>query len=283
MIKEIWYIKVAKGLVTADLHMHCAASEDSETPIESLFDIALQKGLSMIAVTDHVELVDFRGGAYDVAMRESRRMMDEAQPPSSLTLLHGIELGEPAFDTALADEILASYSYDFVLASQHRLSDALPDYYYIDFSDWPCERIVEEMRRYFEELLRVAEWNGFDSLAHLTYPFRYLPACWRNGDYSPWETVIDRIFETLIQNGKSLEINTSGLRKGQGMTAPDEPLVQRYYALGGRRITIGSDAHRAHEVGANLDDAWRMAANIGFKTLTVYKQRKPFAISVATL
>ena len=269
-------------MVTADLHMHCAASEDSETPIEALAEAALAKQLSVIAVTDHVELVEFHKGAYDVAMTDSRRMMDAAEMPPSLTLLRGIELGEPAFDTALAEEILAEYPYDFVLASQHRLSDALPDYYYIDFFDWPHERIVEEMQRYFEEVLRVVQWNGFDSLAHLTYPFRYLPACWRNGDYSAWAAVIDRIFKTLIQNGKSLEINTSGLRKGQGMTAPDEPLVRRYFELGGRRITVGSDAHRANEVGADLDAAWRMARNIGFESLTVYKQRKPIAISVAT-
>ncbi len=268
-------------MVCADLHMHCAASEDSETPIEALFEAAVKRSLTTIAVTDHVEMVAYKDGAYDEAMRVSRQMMDAATPPSGLILLRGIELGEPMCNCPLAEEILAGYPYDFVLASQHRLSEKLPDYYFIDFSDWSDDRIIAEMQRYFEELLRVAVWNGFDSLAHLTYPFRYLPAVWRNGDYSAWANVIDRIFHTLIQNGKSLEINTSGIRKGQGMTSPDEPLVRRYFELGGRRITIGSDAHRAHEVGSDLNTAWRMASTIGFESITIYKQRKPIAIPIA--
>jgi len=268
-------------MVLADLHMHCAASEDSETPVSAIIDAAINRGLSVIAVTDHVEMVEFFEGAYDQAATDSRRMMDEACVPQGLTLLRGIELGEPAFDPVRATAILSEYPYDFVLASQHRLSDALPDYYYLDFSDWSEERITQEMQRYFEEILRVVQWNGFDSLAHLTYPFRYLPASWRNGDYSRWQPVIDEIFKLLIQNGKSLEINTSGIRKGQGMTSPDEPLVRRYYELGGRRVTIGSDAHRAHEIGSYLDTAWRMAKTIGFDTLTIYQQRKPIAIPIA--
>lgn len=268
-------------MVTADCHMHCEASEDSETPVSALVDVAVQKGLDTIAVTDHVELVCFREGAYDIAAEESWRLLGEAAVPADFTLLCGIELGEPCFDTALADRLLSAHEYDFVLASQHRLSDALPDYYYIDFSDWSDERIIEEMRRYFCELMRVADWNGFDSLAHLTYPFRYLPASWRNGDYSPWLSEIDAIFDTLIQNDKALEINTSGIRKGQGMTSPDEPLIRRYFERGGRRITLGSDAHRAGEVGADLEAAWAMASAIGFDGITIYKKRQPITLRLA--
>ncbi len=268
-------------MVTADCHMHCAASEDSETPIGDLISAAQAKGLNIIAVTDHVELVEFRKGAYDVAAEESWQMQSTVEVPAGFTLLRGIELGEPCCDKALAERLLSAHDYDFVLASQHRLSAELPDYYYIDFSDWSDERIIAEMGRYFEALKEIVLWNGFDSLAHLTYPFRYLPASWRNGDYSPWMPLIDEIFDILIKNGKSLEINTSGVRKGQGMTSPDEPLVRRYFERGGRRITIGSDAHRAHEVGADLDAAWAMAKAIGFDGITVYKNRQPITLTIA--
>ena len=128
------------------------------------------------------------------------------------------------------------------------------------------------------ELVRVVRWNGFDSLAHLTYPFRYLPAKWRNGDYTPWHGVLDELLGTLARNGKALEINTSGIRKGQGMTSPDLPLVKRFYELGGKYITIGSDAHRAHEVGADLDVAASLAKEAGFTHYTVYFDRQPSVI-----
>ncbi len=259
----------------ADLHMHCEASEDSETPIADLFAAAIEKGLAMIAVTDHVELVDYIQGGYDVAAKESWDIMERAIVPRAVRLLRGIELGEPCFDEALANTLLSAHPYDFVLASQHRLSDKLPDYYFIDFGDWTDEAIVREMERYFRELVKVVCWNGFDSLAHLTYPFRYLPSKWRNGDYTPWSGVIDEVLGTLAANGKALEINTSGIRKGQGMTSPDLPLITRFRELGGEHITIGSDAHRAHEVGADLDVAAQLAKEAGFTHYTVYFDRQP--------
>ena len=41
-----------------------------------------------------------------------------------------------------------------------------------------------------------------------------------------------------------LEVNTSGLRQKIGRTLPDLPLLRRYRELGGRLVTLGSDAHR---------------------------------------
>lgn len=267
-------------MVLADMHMHCAASEDSEVPIADLCAAAIDRGLSSIAVTDHVELVRFTEDGYDVAARESWSMMTNAAVPPTLRLIKGIELGEPCFDTALADRLLAAHPYDFVLASQHRLSDELPDYYFIDYSDWTDDAIKREMERYFRELLRVVNWNGFDSLAHLTYPFRYLPAKWRNGDYTPWQGILDEVLGTLAANGKALEINTSGIRKGQGMTSPDLPLIKRFYELGGLYITVGSDAHRVHEVGADLESASQLAKEAGFEQYTVYFDRQPTRMSL---
>ncbi len=267
-------------MISADFHMHCEASEDSETPIGDLCTAAIQRGLSMIAVTDHVELVDFQKGGYDAAADESWCLMERAVIPKALMFAKGIELGEPCFDTALAERLLAAHPYDFVLASQHRLSDAMPDYYFIDYTHWTDEAIEREMERYFSEVLRVVEWNGFDSLAHLTYPFRYLPACWRNGDYRRWDGVLDELLGTLAANGKALEINTSGIRKGQGVTSPDLPIIRRFKELGGRYITIGSDAHRAGEVGADLNVAETLMKEAGFTQYTVYFDRQPQLLSI---
>ena len=266
-------------MVIADMHTHCEASEDSETPISQLCETAFQKGIAMLAVTDHVELVEYRQGGYDRAAEESWAFMERAVVPRTVRLLRGIELGEPCYDTVLADNVLAAHPYDFVLASQHRLSDELPDYYFIDYSGWTDKAVTREMERYFAELLRVVRWNGFDSLAHLTYPFRYLPEKWRNGDYTPWRGVLDEMLGFLAENGKALEINTSGIRKGQGMTSPDLPLIKRFYELGGKYITIGSDAHRPHEVGADLEVAASLAKEAGFTHYTVYFDRQPSQLS----
>ncbi len=270
-------------MVKADMHTHCEASEDSDTLIVDLLESARQKQLTAVAVTDHVEVVDYQKGAYDVAYAQAWDIMKTAKPIEGVRLLLGIELGEPCFDTSLSESLLAGHTYDFVLASQHRLSNKKQDYYFIDYSSWSCSDIVREIQDYFDEVLCVVKWNNFDSLAHLTYPFRYLPDCWRNGDYSPWQETIDSILSILAKNGKALEINTSGIRKGQGMTSPDFPIIKRFYDLGGRYITIGSDAHLAEDVGADLDVAAQLAFQAGFREYTIYIERKPITIPIDIL
>ncbi|MBQ9414469.1 MAG: histidinol phosphate phosphatase [Clostridia bacterium] len=259
----------------ADSHTHTEASEDSETPILQAVQAAAAKGLRFLTVTDHVEIVDFKEGAYDVAAEQSWHLMESFENPTDVRLLRGIELGEPAFDPALAERVLAAHPYDFVLASQHRVDDTRPDHYFIEYAAFSDREIEREMTRHFEETLRTVRWNGFDSLAHLTYPFRYLPEKWRQGDYRPWQGLIDDLLGLLAQNGKALEINTSGIRKGQGVTCPDRPLVTRFRELGGERITIGSDAHRPGETGADLDEGAAVARDAGFEEAVVYIARQP--------
>ncbi len=258
-----------------DCHTHCEASEDSKTPIAELIHTAAARGITALAVTDHVEIIDFQKGEYDRAAENSWQLMEAAGTalPAGFRLLRGIELGEPQSDTALAERLLAAHPYDFVLASMHRLCEELPDYYFIDYTAYSDGEIERQMQRHFEETLRLVKWNGFDSLAHLTYPFRYLPEKWRQGDYRRWQGIIDELLGLLAQNGKSLEINTSGLRKGPGITSPDLPLILRFRQLGGETVTLGSDAHRAGEVGANIINAAALAKQAGFTHAALYVQR----------
>lgn len=261
-----------------DSHTHCAASVDSEAPLASMLLAAEKRGLAGIAVTDHVELVGFEAEGYDRSNVLSWEMMESARIPEGLRLLRGIEIGEPTADLPLAARLLAAHPYDMVLASQHSLEDT--DYYLLDYAHRSDAALEREMERYFEAVLEVVRWDGFDSLAHLTYPFRYMPEKWRNGDYRRWQGVLDELLGRLAQNGKALEINTSGLRKGIGMTSPDRPLIERFYRLGGRYVTLGSDAHRPNEVGANLRDAADLARDIGFRWAVAYVGRRPVRFSL---
>ena len=64
---------------------------------------------------------------------------------------------------------------------------------------------------YWEEELEVIAWGQFDTLAHLTYPLRYIQG--EHGipvDLAKHQEAIDQIFRALIDAGKALEVNTSG-------------------------------------------------------------------------
>ena len=127
----------------------------------------------------------------------------------------------------------------------------------------------------------MAEWGKFDVLGHLTYPLRYI--CGDSGifvDMERYAHIIDEIFRTLIKKGCGIEINTSGLRQKIGVTLPELRYVKRYYDLGGRIITVGSDAHRTEDLGKGTETGIEIARSAGFTEIACYKNRNPIFIKI---
>ena len=109
------------------------------------------------------------------------------------------------------------------------------------------------MTRYLTVLLELCQWGAFDSLAHLTYPLRYIVAREKiNVDMNKYQDVCDAIFEELIKNDKALEINTSGLFMDMRY-ASEYFCLTKDIKLGGRYITVGSHSHYANRVCQGID------------------------------
>lgn len=261
-----------------DFHMHTDASEDSEAPIDTMCAAAIRKGLTAIAITDHVEMVDYDNYA-DTLVKSWRTSTEAtARYAGRLRIARGIELGEPLCNLPQTEEILRTHDFDFVLGSLHKLNDNV-DYYYYDYDH---HDVYTTMDRYFDAVLEMVQWGRFHSLAHLTYPFRYIPDEKQPADYRHWQDQIDAILRTLAETGKALEINTSGVRQRPGgITHPNLPIVRRFRELGGEYITIGADAHRPEDVGADLDTAAAIAGQAGFRYLTMYFGGKAECIPLA--
>ena len=138
-----------------------------------------------------------------------------------------------------------------------------------------------------DELLETAQWNGFDTLAHLTYPLRYYPAeLLAEFDLMQYRDRLEAILSTLAQHGKALEINTKGPYVMNGVTYnmhPDLDIVRMFKELGGQYITVGSDAHSAYDVGNGIADAYELAETAGFKYITLYQQRTPVPVKIERL
>ena len=189
----------------------------------------------------------------------------------------GIELGQPTQDKKAADEALSLAEFDFVLGSLHNLKGE-KDFYFLNYTPENCSGLLD---RYFNELLELAQSNCFDSLAHITYPFRYIYANPDiNADVMQYAQQLDAVLETLIKNDKALEVNTSGLRQLIGTTLPDENVIRRFRELGGRYVTLGSDAHRWGDVGAGIEDGLNLLLKCGFTHFTVYSKREPVMLPV---
>lgn len=267
-------------MTMVDFHMHTAASEDSEAPAEEMCEAAVKKGLAGVAITDHVEMLHYREEGYDLAAEASWAASGEMARrfAGRLRVARGVELGQPLYNLRESERLLSEHAYDFVLASQHQLEDGVDFYYYT----YAKADIPSAMARYFEAVEQMVEWGRFHSLAHLTYPFRYIPAEIRPQGYALWQGRIDAILRGLAEKGLALEINTSGLRdETLKTTHPDFPILQRFRELGGEYITVGADAHRPQDVGEGIPQALELAKRAGFSHIAVYYGGKPQLIPIS--
>lgn len=243
---------------------------------------AIEKGLSVIAITDHFDVDFYERHNLEFRQKSSYEDICKAQEESEgrIQLLRGIEMGQPAYDIPLTEKSLAGYDYDFIIGSIHNLRH-MPDFGDLDYPNLSIDEIHALLDKYFEEELILAKWNGFDTLAHLTYPMRYIVQAGIKGvDLSRYDDITDEIFRVLIANGKALEINTSGLRQPIGKTMPTENYVRRFRELGGELLTLGSDAHFTEHVGAGIDEGYAIAENCGFEYVTYFKERKPIQVKI---
>lgn len=261
-----------------DMHTHTTRSFDAEASLVAQCRRAVELGLTGFAVTDHCDVnmqsllcarTVFAAGGADI-----RRIREDGFP---VELLQGIELGEPLEDLPYAEEMMTLLPYDYVIGSIHN-SPGMPDFYFIN-----CEKIDLHamLQPYFEELIKLAQWAKTDSIAHITYPLRYIEGKYnRKVDLSPYSDLIDELFRTIIEKGLALEINASGLRQEIGRPMPDERFIRWYYELGGRKIVFGSDAHAAKDLAAGIPACMELCKKIGFTEAVFYRNRQEIQYSL---
>ncbi len=276
-----------------DLHTHTDFSPDAKSSPEKMCERAQQLGLTAYAVTDHcdcnlweeaetlfedvsaVKGVEMYGsGKYSQASIERISTLKN-ELSGRLNLLCGIELGQPLQNLQVAEKIISKQELDFVIGSHHQNS-GMDDFYFFEYNKMDLSEIYSLLDKGFEETLEMCKWGKFDVLGHLTYPLRYV--CGDYGieiDLSRYGDVIREIFCTLIQNGKGIEINTSGLRQKYGKTFPDLEYVRLYRELGGEIVTLGSDAHSAQDLGKGIAVGAEIAKSAGFKRIAYFEKRKP--------
>lgn len=275
-----------------DCHTHTAASPDGSGTVEQLCTRALELHLPVLTVTDHVEMNRFFSqGYYGTQPRNAWEAYDHVQVMETslsnitalkgqydgLTLLCGMEMGQPQDDFALSASVVQDQRLDFVIASLHELTGK-EDFFNLDYAVEPVEPLLTS---YFDTLYRICTWGKFDVLGHITYPLRYMVGeAGLNVDLSPYTDQIVACFDVLIREHKGIELNTSGLRQNYGKTFPDVDLLQLYHDMGGKILTLGSDAHCAQDLAKGIDTGARLAHEAGFTKLCYFVQHEPVWVSL---
>lgn len=281
----------------ADYHIHTEFSDDSREPMQNQIERAIEIGLDEICFTDHIDYgikkdwdegnIAFRGGD---GMSSDASQMDPCANVNypeyfgkilrmkeiykgKITIRQGLEFGIQTITIPQYEKLWDRYGdiLDFTLLSMHQVNNL--EFWTQDFQRGKTQKEYNE--EYYREIYEVQKaFKHYSVLAHLDLLVRYD----MQGIY-PFEKVRDMIAEILklaIADGKGIEINTSSWHYGLSDTQPSRAILKLYKDLGGKIVTIGSDAHNTSYLGDHLDDAMRiLKEEIGIEEICTFDRMIP--------
>lgn len=263
----------------ADYHMHTNFSIDSEAPMEDMIVSAINKGMSEIAITDHV---DFDTKYYPVPDYTDYipyfNILKEKYN-DKIKITFGVEIGLENKWKNIINEFSTKYDFDFIIGSSHATQTL--DLYF-DQKEYFCNKTKKEAYTiYFEEILKnINTCPNFNVYGHIDYISRYGMYEDNSLEYKDYSDLIDNCLKALINKNKGIEVNTSGFRYGINCTYPSLTILKRYKALGGEIITAGSDSHKPEDVADHIDYAYALIKEAGFKYINVFRKQKAEFIKI---
>ena len=278
----------------ADYHIHCKYSDDSEEDLEKIIETAINKGIGEICFTDHVdygikldkdvfEKIDENAkkdwikkiGRIDLNVdypnyfKEIEELREKYK--DKITIRQGLEFGMQVHTIKDFQKLFDKYKekFDFVILSCHQVNDK--EFWTNEFQKG--KSIDEYNAEYYEEIYRVmSRYSDYSILGHLDHIQRY------NETIYPFEKsreIIVKILKKVIEDNKGIEVNKSSFRYGLKELTPERDILKLYHELGGKIITIGSDAHKAENVGEHIPYIQEELKKIGFTDICTFDKMKP--------
>lgn len=264
--------------IKIDCHVHTIVSPDSNTQLKAICNSACEKDISSIIVTNHFEYYsgekDGRRGADISFIENSLKEIEECKTEfeGKLEILFGMELGQAHQWIEGINKITKSYPFDYLIGSLHKVNG-------IDLKNWTYskENLEKQSIKYLDALYDMVKNSEYDCVGHLDLIKRYAARHNEKIDLIKlYEGKITEILKVVIERGKGIEINTSGLRQEVKETMPSTQIIQLYKNLGGKIITIGSDSHNEKDVGEGFEESINILKKVGFKQIAIYRARKPY-------
>ena len=273
---DIFEAGLAAGLGDArdlplDTHLHTVRSPDTapDALLDAYCAVALERGIAELAITDHIDF-DPQAPAYRYATFEDRerdvREAAERWAPHGLAVRFGVEV---TYERAYEDDIrdwLRAHPHDFVIGSVHSGPTSLFEPERVE-AFLAGKSLREATAPYFDEVAASARSGLFDSIGHMDVVKRWVVPWVMPAAFAAQPELYDRVLTAMVESGTALEVNASGLRQLPQETYPSAATVERYLAMGGRAVTIGSDAHRLEWFAYGLAEAYRLAKGAGVEAL----------------
>lgn len=249
-----------------DTHTHADYSCDAEMTLKTEMEAADKLGLGVI-LTEHWDR--FYPTNPEMFLFDIDDYFKKDGPHRSDKVLLGIEVGLQPKAIELDRAMTTAHPFDEVVGSMHCFEGL--DMY--EPTTYEGLTKAQAVKKYLDDSIRCLSMKpDFDSYGHIDYICRYMPYPDPNLYYEENPEEWDTIFKLLIDEDKTIEINTRRLGD-DAVIPPLMTLYKRYAELGGRYCTLGSDAHYPEHVGRDFAKAKKLADACGLQVV-YYKERK---------
>ncbi|MBU0766632.1 histidinol-phosphatase HisJ family protein [Patescibacteria group bacterium] len=253
-----------------DYHIHSGFLDHTKDDLGAIVETADRLGFEEIAITEHLiwtAIVHPKKGEDTLFVEQSQIPNDGRQTTDLQTyaaeierisqqfrmrILKGVEVD---YFNQYEDEIhnlLERFHFDLVLGSCHYVRDERrpEDEQYLHVGLNAGMRVYLEQygtehvyRAYFENVANAVKSGLFDYMAHLDFIKKAIP------DYSHRRAFghIAPILGLMVERNVGLEINVKGFERFNE-PFPSYDVIDEYRRLGGRKISIGSDAHGVQQI-----------------------------------
>lgn len=252
-----------------DTHMHSEFSFDSEMKAVEILEASKNQNIGT-CLTEHVDL-----DQENLPLINMNKYLEFYKKYKSDNFLVGIELGMSKINADKTINFANKYGkdLDMIIGSIHSLYNR--DIFYL-MRDIEVDK-KKVYTDYLENILYcVKTFDYFDTLGHIDYISRYSTYEDKEVNFEEFKPLIDEIFKVLISKNKILELNTRRLDKKEAFSNLLK-IYTRYKALGGKYVTIASDAHSQNAIGINFNKAIEILKQTGL-TPVYFKNRKMIII-----
>ncbi len=264
-----------------DYHTHHARCGHAVGSLEDYVKRGIEIGLDQLGLSDHIPLVHVDPAAYypemAMPMEELPRYVEECfelkeKYKGAIDIRVGLEADYIEGWEKQLEQIIRSYSWDYVIGSVHFLGE----WDVTDFRqthEWEGKDKLAVYRAYYDAVQKAAASGLYDYIGHIDVIKRF--------GFKPDEDVTElenAALEAVKRHDLAIELNASGLRMPVEEMFPSRRMLEYARDLG-IPLTIGSDAHQPERLGQYLDQARAQLKELGFSHLATFSQRKRTMIS----
>jgi len=262
-----------------DYHLHSHFSGDCEEQMEDIIKAAIKRGGKQLCFTDHLDYdyptteiqFDFDPDGFTETFEQLKEKYKD-----QILLQKGIEMGLQPHIAEMCEKFNKTFKPEFVLCSFHvgcKQDLFNGDFYRDRTPEQAWDDFIDDM------LASLKAFKDYSVVGHIDILKRYDEAT-KNVPLSYYRDKLSKVFELIIADEKGIEVNMSGLRSGLKETLPSRSIIELYFELGGKYITIGSDSHNQYDTYSHFYEVLKMLDEIGFESYTIYENRIPKQMSI---